>query len=196
MRLQDRLPDRIRIGRRWYRLDLDFRNVLNMMATLDRDDLLQGAREYRALRCVMRHPPKDTAAALLAVRLMLFGPGSGDGGGKKLTSFEQDADYIRAAFLQAYGINLFTDRLHWCAFASLLNALPEGSRYAEIISIRAREMPEANKYNQKEREWLAKAKAFYAVRMTDKEREASYQQGLHSMALSLLAYAERGGQNG
>ena len=56
-------------------------------------------------------------------------------------------------------------------------------------------MPEATKWNAKEREWLAKAKAQYAVSMTEQEREASYQAGLHQMAMSLLAYAKGGKPN-
>lgn len=195
MRLQDRLPDCVTVGRKKYRLDLDFRNVLNMLETLGREELLEDAREYQALKCVMRRPPKDTGPVMAAVKGLLFKPAAPESG-PKLTSFEQDADLIRAAFLQTYGINLYTERLHWLAFTALLAALPEGSRYTEIVSIRARPMPEATKWNAKEREWLAKAKAQYAVRMTDQEREASYQAGLHQMAMSLLAYAKGGKPNG
>ena len=195
MKLQDRLPDKIKVGKRKYRVDLDFRNVLNLMDTLDQDDLLPEARDYLALKCVMRRPPKKTVEALQAVKVLLFSD-SKPSEGPRVSSFEQDADLIRAAFLQVYGINLYTDRLHWLAFTALLNALPEGNRYTEIVGIRARPMPEATKYNAKEREWLAKAKAQYAIQLTDKEREASYQAGLHSMTLSLLEYAKRSGQDG
>lgn len=192
MKLYETPPDVITVGRRRYRVDLDFRNVLRMMETLDREDLLQEAREYRALRCVCRHPPRKYKPLFVAVLSLLFPGAKSESGGPKLTSFEQDADLIRAAFLQAYGINLYHDRLHWLEFISLLHSIPEGSRYAEIVSIRARPMPEATKYNEKEREWLAKAKAIYAVQLTEKEREASLQAGLHSMTLSLLELAKRG----
>lgn len=196
MKLYERLPDCVRIGRKRYKLDLDFRNVLQMMETLGRDDLLPEAREYRALCCIMKRPPKDTAPIMAAVRGLLFHPGAEKEGGQKLTSFEQDADLIRAAFYQVYGINLYTERVHWLMFTALLSGLPEGNRYTEIVGIRARPMPEANKWNAKEREWLAKAKAQYAIQMTDKEREASYQAGLHQMTLSLLSYAKGGNPDG
>lgn len=195
MKLHERLPDRVKVGRRTYRIDADFRNVLAMLDELRRDDLLPGARAYRALRCVMRHPPRDANAALAAVRAVLFPDSSESGEGPKLTDFEQDADVIRAAFLQAYHINLWRDRLHWIEFRALLNALPDGSRYSEILSIRARPMPEATKFNAKEREWLIKAKAHYAVHMTERERETSYARGLHTMAMGLREMAKRGGKN-
>jgi hypothetical protein len=113
-------------------------------------------------------------------------------GGQRVTDFIQDAGLIRAAFRQAYGIDLYRDRLHWIEFTELMNALPEGSRYAEVVGIRARPMPEPTQWNKKEREWLMKAKAEYAVEMTAEEQERSYQEGLHNMAMSLHAIAQKG----
>lgn len=195
MRLTDKLPDRVKVGRRTYRVDLDFRNVLRMIDILSREDLLQASKEYLALRCVMRRPPRNTGDTIAALTGMLFSGGKKEEK-EKLTDFEQDADLIRAAFLQAYGINLWRDGLHWLEFTGLLAGLPEGSRYAEIISIRARPMPEATKYNAKERAWLAKAKADYAVKKTDKEIAENYARSVENLAAGLMAFAERGGKNG
>ena len=191
MRLQDSLPDSITIGRKKYRVDLDFRRVLRMMDELADDNTIPEAREYNALKCIMKRPPRKTRPLMLAVRLLLFPEGKKTDK-KKLTDFVQDADLIRAAFLQEYGINLFRDRLHWFEFTSLLSGLPEGSRYTEVLGIRARPMPKATKYNAEERRWLQQAKAAHAIRMSDKEREESYQTSLHRTAESLLALAKRG----
>lgn len=192
MKLQDRLPESVRVGRRMYRLDLDFRNVLRMMETLARDELIPAAREWLALKCIMRHPPKRTAHVMAAVRMLLFSGDEKQPSSKKLTDFVQDADLIRAAFLQTYGINLYRDRLHWFEFVGLLSCLPDGSRYSEILGIRARPMPKATKYNAEERQWLSRAKATYAVRMSEKERESRYQASMHRTAESLLTLAKRG----
>jgi hypothetical protein len=140
----------------------------------------------------MKRPPRNTGAAIAALREMLF-PGGKKQSGEKMTDFVQDADLIRAAFLQAYGINLYRDRLHWLEFTGLLACLPTGSRYADILSIRARPMPKPTKYNGEERKWLAEAKAKFAVRLTDKEMADSLQMSLHSTTLSLLALAQKGG---
>ena len=189
MKLQDRLPDSITVLGKRYRLDLDFRNVLRMMDILAQDDLIPEARAYLALRCVMRRPPRKTGLILAALRLMLFPAHKGEPG-KRLTSFEQDADLIRAAFRQAYGIDLYRDKLHWMEFQTLLAALPDGSRYSEVLGIRAREMPAATKYNQAEREWLAKAKAACALEMSDDDRQRAYAEGVKSVFAGLLAWAE------
>ena len=195
MKLQDTLPQSVRLGRKTYRLDLDFRNVLRMMDTLGRDDLIPEAREWQALKCIMARPPKRrTKVVMLAVRLLLF-KDSKEPTGKKMTDFVQDADLIRAAFLQDYGINLYRDKLHWFEFIGLLSCLPEGSRYAEILGIRARPMPKPTKYNAEERNWLAKAKAACAVQLSDKERESRLQASMHRTAESLLTLAKRGEQS-
>lgn len=194
MKLQDALPDSVFIQGKRYKLNLDFRNVLRMMETLARDDLMQEARDYLALKCIMRRPPKATTEALLAIRPILFPETRRQASKEKITDFVQDADLIRAAFLQCYGINLFRDRLHWMEFSSLLAGLPEGNRYSEVLGIRARPMPPATKWNAEERKWLAKAKAEYALRMTDQEAQSSLESGLRSVAYSLLALAGKGGE--
>ena len=196
MKLYERLPDSVTVDGKKYRVDLDFRNVLRLMETLSRDDLLPAAREYLALRCLMRRPPRHPGPLLNELRQMLFPERKhGAADGKRLTSFEQDADMIRAAFRQAYGIDLYRDRVHWMEFQALLAALPEGSRYSEVLGIRAREMPPATKYNQAEREWLAKAKAACALEMSDDERERAYAEGVKSVFAGLLAWAEGSGKH-
>jgi hypothetical protein len=194
MKLHEKLPGGVIVRGHFYRLDFDFRNVLRMMETMARDDLLPEARDYLALGCLMRRPPKKRVADILAaIREILFPETRKNPDAKKITDFAQDADLIRAAFLQCYGINLFRDRLHWMEFSSLLAGLPDGNRYSEVLGIRARPMPAPTKWNQEERRWLAKAKAEYAVHLNDAEKRESLENSLRSVAMSLLALAEKGG---
>lgn len=194
MKLQDRLPKGVTVHGRFYKLDLDFRNVLKMMDVLARDDLLPEARDWLAVRCLTRRPrrPQET---LLALREVLFPETRKTANKAKITDFEQDADLIRAAFRQVYGIDLYRDRLHWLEFSSLLAGLPEGSRYSDVLGIRARPMPEPTKYNAEERKWLAKAKADVALRINERERERTLEQSLRGLAESLLTLAAaKGGE--
>lgn len=186
MKLYEKLPDHVMVGRKKVKLDLDFRNVLRMLETLERRDLMPDAREYIAVRFICRKPVNGT---LEAVKKLLF-PDAPKSSGKKVTNFEQDADLIRAAFRQVYGINLWTAKLHWLEFTELLHGIPDGNRYADTISIRVREMPEPTKYNQKEREALAKAKAAVALKMTEEETESNYQQGVQNIFDFLLTNAK------
>ena len=192
MKLQDRLPDGVTVGGRFYRLDFDFRNVLKMMEIMARDDLMPDAREYIALKCLTRHP-RNVSKVLAAVRALLFEkPPKTDS--KKATDFVQDAGLIRAAFRQEYGVDLYREKLHWIEFRELLNAIPEGNRYSEVIGIRVRPIPSPTKWNGEERAWLIKAKADVALDMSEEEREDKYQRDVAGIAAALLAWA--GEKNG
>ena len=192
MKLQERLPDGVTVDGRFYKMDFDFRNVLKMCEVLDRDDMLPEAKAYKALSFVQKRP-KNVQKVLRAVMDLLFkAPRKKDG--QKITDFVQDAGLIRAAFRQAYGIDLYRDKLHWIEFTELLNAIPEGNRYAEIVGIRARPMPAPTKYNQHEREWLAKAKAECRLDMSEKERMRRYEQDVANIAAVLMGMA-KGSEN-
>lgn len=189
MKLQDRLPEGVTVDGKFYKMDFDFRNVLRMMDEMARKDIMQDAKEYRALKCLCRRP-RNVQKVLSAVYAVLFEevPKSE---GPKVTDFVQDAGLIRAAFMQSYGIDLYHDRLHWIAFRELIGALPDGSRYREIVGIRARPIPAPTKWNGEERAWLMKAKAEVALRIgDDEERQEKYRQDVAEVAAALLAWAE------
>ena len=188
MKLQDRLPDSVEVDGKRYKLDLDFRNVLRMIEILDRDDLMPEAKAYKALSCVQKRP-KNAVRVLECVKGLLF-KAPRKKGSQKVTDFEQDSGLIRAAFRQAYGIDLYRDKLHWIEFTELLNAIPEGSRYSEVVGIRARPMPAATKWNQHEREWLARAKADVRLEMSEKERADRYEQDVANIAAVLMGMAK------
>ena len=189
MKLQDELPKGVYVDGHFYRMDFDFRNVLKMIETLDRDDMLPEAKAYKALSFVQKRP-KNVAKTLEAVKGLLFSAPR-KSSGQKATDFVQDAGLIRAAFRQAYGIDLYRARLHWIEFTELLNAIPEGSRYSEVVGIRVRPMPAPNKWNAHEREWLAKAKADVALQMSDRERAERYERDVANIAAVLKSIAKR-----
>lgn len=190
MKLQDRLPNGVTVDGIFYLLDFDFRNVLRMMETMARDDLMPDAKEYRALRCLTRRP-RNVSKVLAAVRELLFDkPPKADA--KRVTDFVQDAGLIRAAFRQAYGIDLYREKLHWIEFTELLNAIPEGSRYSEVVGIRARPIPPATKWNAEERSWLLKAKADVALHLTDEEQAKKYSEDVGKVFSALFGMIQRG----
>ena len=184
MRLQDRLPDGVTVEGKFYKLDFDFRNVLNMMHELNREDVMPEAMVYRALKCLTKHP-KNADKVLAAVNELLF-DNEPKRDAQKVTDFEQDAGLIRAAFRQAYNIDLYRDDLHWMEFVELLNAIPEGSRYSEVIGIRAKPIPAATKWNAEERQWLMKAKADVALRLSEDEQSKQYDKDVGKIFTGLM----------
>ena len=192
MKLYESLPGSVIVNGRKIKLDLDFRNVLRMMDILQTDDLTSEAREWLALRCICRHPRKGM---LEAVKNLLFVPGEHKAR-ERVMDFVQDADLIRAAFEQAYGIDLTKDRIHWLRFLYLLSGLPENTRLSEVISIRSRPIPEPTKYNQKEIQSLIEAKAAVALRMSEEERMSRYRRDVMGVAALLINMAEGSGADG
>ena len=187
MKLQDRLPNGVTVDGKFYKMDFNFRNVLRMIEFLDDNGLMPEARAYNALHCLCKRP-KNVFKVLEAVKGLLFtAPRKKDG--QRVTDWVQDAGLIRAAFRQVYGIDLWRDNLHWFEFTELLNAIPEGNRYSEIVGIRARPMPEPTKWNQKEREWLLRAKADYALDLTEEEIAKQQQRDINRIADVLIAWA-------
>lgn len=112
---------------------------------------------------------------------------------EKVFDFEQDAAYIYAAFWQCYRIDLYSRsgrKLHWHQFISLFSSLPEDVRMMQIISIRARPMPKATKYNTEERQSLAKLKMTYRLYIPEEERKKQFEIGLAKMAIALQSMAK------
>lgn len=195
MKLYERVPDCVTVDGRRIKCDFDFRNVLRMLDIMQHDDIIPDARDYLCAKCVVRHKIRYKTAlkAYKAITALLFGvaPETGENSGKRLTSYEQDAPLIRAAFLQVYGINLFHDRLSWFEFRELLQGLPEGNRYEEIIGIRARPLPAPTKYNQKEREWLMQAKQACALHLTEREQARKYEEDAGKVFAGLMGMIRR-----
>ena len=193
-KLFDRLPEGVTVGGKFFRCDFDFRNVLKMLDTMQREDIYPDARDYLCIKCVYRHriPPKTASELYNALCSILFEK-TPETGAKRLTSFEQDAPLIRAAFRQVYGIDLFRDKLTWFEFTELLHGLPEGNKYEEVIGIRARPMPAPNKYNAKEREWLLKAKQQVALHLTDREAAKKYDSDVGKIFTGLMSMIPKDG---
>lgn len=184
MNLYEKIPDSVIVSGKKVRLDLEYRNVLKMIDIMARDDLLPDAREWLAMKCICRRPVKGM---LPEVMKLLFPKTAKH---EKIMDLAQDADLIRSAFLQVYGINLFREKLNWFEFSCLLACIPEGNKFSEILSIRARPMPEATAYNQKERQWLAQAKAEFGLQMTEKEQQDRYKRDVNKLGAFLLSMAE------
>lgn len=106
--------------------------------------------------------------------------------GPSYMSIEQDWQYICAGFMQAYGIDLYKDKdMHILEWQALLQGLPKGTKLLDIIGIRAAEIPEPTKHNQKQIAELSRLKAIYALKGTAQD----FQTGLGGLFDLLAAQA-------
>ncbi|MEA4927994.1 MAG: Gp15 family bacteriophage protein [Candidatus Limiplasma sp.] len=119
---------------RAYPIDADFRTVLACLRRLEdpERDALQ-KRLYLAKRFFGGNPPPDMDALFLA----FIAGGAPAREEAPLMHFERDAGAIYASFLQQYGLDLLTVRLHWVAFRELLAGLNENTALGARVRLRA-----------------------------------------------------------
>ena len=76
-------------------------------------------------------------------------------------SYEHDAGYIYAAFIEAYGIDLTKNRLHWWQFRALFLGLPEPVLFCRIMGYRTMEIPA--KMPKEKKEFYQRMKRIYRI---------------------------------
>lgn len=93
------------------------------------------------------------------------------GGKKRLYDFVLDEAYLYASFLQAYQIDLRTQKLHWWNFKALFSALPQDTVFGNILHIRAMKIP--SKMSKEEKAYYQNLKRLYALpeRISERQRQ-------------------------
>ena len=157
-----------------YRVNVSYDTVLLVQRMYGEEMLDAGDKICMALKLLVRAPFKVwllsdlEKAELLGVVMrekIQLPPRPVVGRPQKLMDFEADSDYIYASFKQAYGMDLIKERgrLTWRRFCDLLDGLPEKTKLKEVMRIRAMDVPEPTRYNQKERQNILELKAYYAL---------------------------------
>lgn len=97
---------------------------------------------------------------------------------KLIYSFEHDADYIYAAFLECYNIDLVEENMHWWKFKALLKSLNENCLYSKILDYRS--MKISSKMSKEEQKFYLKMKKTYALPdlRTEEEKESDFANSL------------------
>lgn len=187
--LWDGLPEYVEYEGRRYKLSPAFDNVLRMFAEIEDDRLTEINKLDIMLYYLIDGKHPLDAGLLQTVAAVLFPDTGRQPTGPKAFEYEQDAGLIYAAFRQVYGIDLQAERgkLHWLTFQSLLAGLPNGTRLGDIINIRVRPVPAANRHNAEEINRLMRLKAEYRL----KSETASFQAGLARMAQYMMEQAKR-----
>lgn len=160
-----------------YRMDFSFNAVLDACQLLQETSMSEKDRQDLVLWLVC--PDKIPAAKRPAVLAAYFDAVDGkQRPGEKVLDFEQDAGYIRAAFLQAYKVDLeaAVGRLSWWKFSELLSGIPSDTKLSEIIDIRTRPIPARTKTNGEYINALLRAKAACALKS-----ETTLQESLNRM---------------
>ena len=177
--LLDILPETVDIDGIEYRINSDFR-ISILFELLMQDDEL--GKRQKLVQGLQLYYPEIPHNVTMAVDKMIWfyrcgketgsgGHGSGSGRAKQIYSFEYDDDYIYAAFLEQYGIDLQDiEELHWWKFRALFRGLSEDTEFVKIMGYRSVKI--TSEMSKEQREFYKKMQSIHALPITDAERKA------------------------
>lgn len=175
----DVLPETVDIDGAEYRINSDFR-ISILFELLMQDD--EVGKRQKLIQGLKLYYPEIPHNVTMAVDKMIWfyrcgketesgGHGSGSGRAKQIYSFEHDDDYIYAAFLEQYGIDLQDiEELHWWKFRALFRGLSEDTEFVKIMGYRSVKI--TSKMSKEQREFYKKMQSIHALPITDAERKA------------------------
>lgn len=182
--LIDQLPESVFIENREYAVNTDFRICILFELLMQDNEVNDYDKLDIAIELFFEEIPSDAESAVEFI-LWFYKCGkdekqskkqSGSSGNKKpsIYSFEYDDEYIYAAFLDQYGIDLNDDELHWWKFKALFKALKSDNEIVKIMGYRAMKIdPDMSKDQQKHYRDL---KVMYTLpdNRTEEEKEADF----------------------
>lgn len=159
--LTEPMPELVSVDGRLFQIVTDFRPWLTFEANIMDKSIHPVVLVESSIDALYVNPPKGNArvhyaAALFGKLIWFYRCGrpekaehrSGGSPCARAYDFEQDAALILAAFQQAYGIDLTTEKMHWWRFRALFEALPDSCRICKIMEYRTADtsdMPDKTK---------------------------------------------------
>lgn len=90
---------------------------------------------------------------------------------KRYYDYDEDSDYIYAAFMQQYGDDLLTSHMHWWEFRAKFMALTEATEFVKIMQYRGTDVSKIKSKEEKSR--IKKLQERYALKSQKIQRFAS-----------------------
>ena len=177
--LIDELPDTVMVGGEEYEIRTDFR-ISMLFELLMQDGSVEPAdKTKQALELYYPVIPGNYKEAVEAL-LWFYKCGKADNPQKqkinarksktRVYSFEYDDDYIYAAFMTQYGIDLQdVEDLHWWKFRAMFNSLTNQCEFVKIMEYRSIDLKDDMPKEQKS--FYRKMKRIYALPSMDDENE-------------------------
>lgn len=179
--LTDTLPDHITVCKKNYPIRTDFRTWIRFDSIVNNHKISIFNKLSKILelcfdpnKCPVLPPSlNDTLSALYEFYIC----GAEKNKGKKGTdnarvfSFEEDSEYVYAAFYEQYGIDLAQSNMHWWHFSALFKGLEPDVRLMKIIAYRSVDTVAIS--DSKKQSFYRKMKDIYALpdNRTEEEKE-------------------------
>ena len=175
--LIDSLPITVEIEDVEYEINSDFRTSILFELLMQDKSISEENKIIQALELYYPVIPPDIN---LAIDQMLWfyrcgkdiTPSKGTGKGKstQIYSFEYDDDYIYAAFMDQYNIDLQDiDYLHWWKFKALFKALKEDNEIVKIMRYRSMDLSKIK--DKEEKNYYRKMQELYKIPINKDEKD-------------------------
>ncbi len=177
--LIDVLPETVRVSGEEYEIRTNFRTSILFETLMQDDSVREDQKVYKALSLYYPVIPPDKKAATDAM-LWFYRCGREDNPVKKqmaarkgktrVYSFDYDDDYIYAAFMTQYGIDLQdVEYIHWWKFRALFNSLTSQNEFVKIMEYRSVDLKDDMPKEQKA--FYRKMKRLHALPVSRDEEE-------------------------
>lgn len=175
--LIDTLPTSLIIDDGEYDINYDFRTSMLFEMLMQDTSIEDNEKLRQALNLYYSIIPENIEEAIEGI-IWFYKCGKedenikGKGAGKSNTqiySYDYDDEYIYAAFLDQYGVDLQDSDLHWWKFKAMFKALKEDNEIVKIMGYRAVSL---NKIKDKEqKEFYRKMKEIHQIPISQTEQE-------------------------
>lgn len=177
----DLLPDAVEIGGTEYPINTDFRISILFEMMMQDNSISDADKTRQAIELYYPTKPHDLGEA--AEKIIWFyrcgkelnqtrNQSERDSGTeqKSIYSFEHDDEYIYAAFLSQYGIDLQdVEGLHWWKFRAMFKALDENCEFVKIMGYRSTKI--SSKMSKEQKAFYKRMQTIHALPLPEDERE-------------------------
>lgn len=159
------LPETVKVGGRAVKVDTDFRVgvAIEQESTALKPDILSLLNAFYLDN--IPGPVEEAVAKMIEFYSHQDGGGEKkeDSGNpnKRAYDFTQDADALLSSFLDAYGLDLSTAKIHWWTFKRLLCNLPPETPFMRRMYYRT---ADTKKMSKSERKHVEKMRRLYALK--------------------------------
>ncbi len=176
--LIDLVPNTVNIDGEEYKINSDFRYSILFELLMQDKTLSDKEKTVNALSLYYSVCPKNINEAINQM-LLFYRCGKdielskGKGKGKsdiQIYSFEHDDDYIYAAFMDQYGIDLQDiEYLHWWKFKAMFKSLREDNEIVKIMGYRSIDLSKIK--DKEEKAYYRKMKELHKIPVSQSEKE-------------------------
>lgn len=177
--LIDVLPESVTVDGEEYEIRTDFRTSMLFELLMQDNEVKPQDKTKKALKLYYPVIPANINEAVEAI-LWFYRCGKEDNpqrqkmnakkGKTRVYSFEYDDDYIYAAFMTQYGIDLQDiEYLHWWKFRAMFHSLTNQNEFVKIMEYRSIEIK--SDMSKEQQSFYRKMKRLHALPVTKSEDE-------------------------